>query len=158
VIDADLEVVEELLGVARERLANRDAASRLAEANALITEHGLPEDQRYALAMGVLHAEVRLLEIMRRRVLGWPEAPSLLEEPITVEPPAWQPSSVVDHSGPKLSEVLPAYFKFASDQRGWTGQTNAQSEETFEMFIEWCGDLPIGTYNRRGAHCLPGNI
>jgi integrase len=148
VIDADLEVVEELLGVAQERLANRDAASRLAEANALITEYGLPGEQRYALALGVLHAEVRLLEIIRRRVLGWPEAPWLLEEPIAAEPPAWHPPTVVDHSGPKLSEVLLTYFNVANEQRGWTEQTRAQSEETFDMFMEVCGDLPIGTYTR----------
>jgi hypothetical protein len=85
VIDADLEIVDHLLGEARERLANRDAAARMVEANALIAEHGLPDDQRHALAMGVLHTEIRLLEIIRRRVLDWDEAPWLIDGPIAVE-------------------------------------------------------------------------
>jgi hypothetical protein len=68
--DADREITVSLLGDAYEALAKRDYASAASTVNRLM--HGVPEEQRNALAHGVLEANVKALE----RYCGeWMETP-----------------------------------------------------------------------------------
>ena len=53
-VDADIEAVTDALGDARESLARRDYRSVANAVSNLIAQHGIPEDQRTALAQGVL--------------------------------------------------------------------------------------------------------
>jgi integrase len=45
--------------------------------------------------------------------------------------------------------VLPGFIGFVTTEYGWRGQTLAQSQTTYRMFIEVCGDLPLSSYERQ---------
>jgi site-specific recombinase XerC len=44
--------------------------------------------------------------------------------------------------------VLPGFIKLMVENEGWRGQTLAQNQATYRMFIECCGDLPVTAYHR----------
>ena len=147
-VDADLEAVTDALGDARESLARRDYRSVANAVSNLIAQHGIPEDQRTALAQGVLEVHVRALEEMKRRVLG--EVPQVFSEggplPHAPLPPAASPP---EPPSPLFSEALPRYVDYAVRNRGWRGQSKAQNEATYRLFVEVCGDRPVSEYTRR---------
>ena len=143
-VDVDEELVSLLLSEARERLALRDFKSVTVNVDHVMREYGLPQEQRNAVAYGVLEANVKMLEELRRRVLG--EVPLIFtaEAPEPTAPPV-----ATIPAGPLFSEVLPRYVDHAVKNKGWRGQSKAQNEATFGMFVEVCGDLPVETYTRR---------
>jgi integrase len=108
-------------------------------------ESGLGKEHERALAHGVLTANVQAYEAMRRRVLGNPDLP---EAP---EPSPAMSTSVapaVAPKGPLLSQFVPSFVEFMTTEGGWRGQTEAQSNTTYRMFIEWCEDKPVPSYTR----------
>lgn len=147
-VDADLEAVADALGDAREALARRDYRSVARAVGNLIEQHGIPEDQRNALAQGVLEVHVRALEEMKRRVLG--EVPQVFSEgvpsPTAPLPPAAAPP---EPPSPLFSEALPRYVDYAVQNKGWRGQSKAQNEATYRLFVEVCSDRPVSEYTRR---------
>lgn len=147
-VDADLEIIDHLLGEAREKLALRNFKSVAKDVADLMTEHGLSEDLRQELAHGVLRANVQALEVIRRRVLGDEPSIDLQDQPPPSSAAASQPQ-IAAPSGPPLSKLLPAFIEFMTTEKGWRGQATAQNETTYRMFIEWCGDKPIQSYARK---------
>lgn len=51
--------------------------------------------------------------------------------------------------GQFFSEALRAYVDLAVKNKGWHGQSKAQNEATFAMFLQVGGDLPVKAYTRR---------
>ena len=152
-VEADLEIVDLLLSDAREDLATRRVPKTAAkEADALMKAHGLPEYQRTALALGILRARVQVFEKSRERLFGAVE-PIELEPPLAEQQVSQQegPTQPAAHSGPPLSELLPNFIEFMVTAGGWRGQTRAQNETTYRMFMEVCGDKPVQAYTRRDA-------
>lgn len=108
--------------------------------------HSVPPQHRDALAHGILRANVELWETIRRRTLGeFPPIDTIQESSLTRPTPSDEPEV---EAGPKLSDVLPSFIAFMSNEKGWRGQTLAQNQATYRMFIECCGDLPIQNYKR----------
>ena len=107
--------------------------------------HSVPPAYRDALAHGVLQANVELWATIRRRTLGdyapinEPSAHSMPEE-------AREQKST---AGPLFSEMLPGFLRFMEKDRGWRGQTLAQNQATYRMFVECCGDRPLAEYQRK---------
>jgi hypothetical protein len=68
----------------------------------------------------------------------------------TDEPPA-APVAVpsVAPSGPLLSVATARYYDYGTKEKGWRGQTLAQTKATFAMFQEIAGDRAVGSYTRR---------
>jgi hypothetical protein len=132
-----------LLGEARERLALRDFASVQRSVDTLALDHAVPDDQRNALAHGILEANVTSLEEVRRRVLG--QVPTILTE----EPPATPAATTpVIPSGPLLSLAMDRYCDYGAKEKAWRGQTQAQTKATFGMFQQVVGDRAVGSYTR----------
>ncbi|QEX23354.1 integrase [Hypericibacter adhaerens] len=144
-IDADLTIIDHLIGEAAEALARRDVRSVAATVDRLMAEHGLPVEQRPALAMGVLQAQLKVLETARQRVLG--QHPELALDG-TSRQPVGAPE-VPAAPGPLLSAALPNFIDYMVTEEGWRGQTKTQSETTFRLFVEWCGDKPLQAYTRK---------
>ena len=146
-VDVDLDTIADSLGDAREALARRDYRSVASTVSELIERHGIPEDHRNALAQGVLEVRVQMFEEMKRRVLG--EVPQVFREgvppPNSPLPPAASPS---EPPSPLFSEALPGYVDFAVRNKGWRGQSKAQNEATYRLFVEVCGDRPVSEYTR----------
>lgn len=111
------------------------------------------------LALGVLQAEIQLLEQCKTWITDGLAEPIDLSVPDSAathpraQPsvPALQdaPSAAPPADGPLLSEVLPGFMGFVIEEDGWRGQTVAQANASYRMFMEVCGDRPVKTYERR---------
>ena len=107
----------------------------------------VPPEQRDALAHAIFRANVTFWETVRERTLG-----IFSNEPHEIQEPKPLPTDVKAQpvvTGPRLSEVLPGFLKFMSDQEVWRGQTLAQNTTTYNMFIECCSDRPVASYERK---------
>ncbi|QEX18037.1 integrase [Hypericibacter terrae] len=151
-IDADLSIIDHLIGETAEALARRDVRSVAATVDRLLAKHELPAEQRPVLALSVLQAQLKVLETARQRILG--QHPELaLDDTSRQLAPAPEPSAVpgpsLREAGPLLSAALPNFIDYMVTEEGWRGQTKAQSETTFRLFVEWCGDKPLQAYTRK---------
>lgn len=145
--EVDREIISLVLSEAVEALASRDFKSVAVSVDNLMREHGIPEDQRNALAHGVLEANVRALEEILRRVKG--ETPVIFtDQPSPVAPRTAVATPAPAPVGPLFSALLPKYIDLAVSEKGWRGQSLAQNRATFAMFQEVCGDLPVNVYTR----------
>lgn len=143
---------------AKYELANRKYESQRPLIDELMETHAVPEESRSALAHGILRARVELWETVLKRTRGDFDRLGVdLERPLvptgdqvrrTDDDRTEAPTGASPVTGPRLSEVLPAYVSFMVEHKGWRGQTKAQSEATFRMFQAHCGDKPIQMYTR----------
>jgi integrase len=163
VLDADLAAIDSELAVLRSSLRSRDI--RLAEPIApYVLPYRLPGTMHVELCVGILQANIQLLEKSRRWLLE-----GLIEGADVPKP--WKDdatpaalasdgrsnnSAGLSHSpkigvapSPVLSEVLPRFIKLMREEKGWRGQTLAQNQTTYRMFIDCCGDRPVSEYERK---------
>jgi hypothetical protein len=160
-LEADLATIDGELAQLRTSLRNRDI--RLAEPIApRVHPYRLPGAMHVELCLGILQANIHLLERSRRWLLegpvDWKESPLSLED---AEHPAQsisprgtaiadaQAASSQPPPSPLLSEVLPAFLELMTTEQGWRGQTQGQNRATYRMFIECCGDRPVSSYTRK---------
>jgi len=143
-IDADLDLIGDLLGDAREALATRDYKRVDHLINRYMQLHDLNESQRGELAIGLLKADVHSLEVAQKRLLQG------VGEEVTTEQPGLSASNPFAPvaAGPKLSDVLPRFLDQMSVTNGWRGQTLMQNKGTYRILEEVCGDLPVASYGR----------
>ncbi|MBI1212960.1 MAG: tyrosine-type recombinase/integrase [Alphaproteobacteria bacterium] len=119
----------------------------------IMEKYTVPTHLRQVLAHGILRARLEALEIIRERTLS--DSSSLLRDderaeviaPLSrkAEPALKAP----DNLGPMLSAVLPDFLTAMTEDVGWSGQTRAQNEATYELFLRVCGDEAIISYERR---------
>jgi site-specific recombinase XerD len=143
------EFADEQLDKAQGELSGRGNPERHGElVDWLMDRHGVPEDQRKELFFAILRAHVAQWETIRHRALGnFNYTPPDLDEE---RPPQSNGVTVLPAAaGPLLSEVLPSFLDFMSQNEEWRGQTLEQNTTTYEMFKECCGDLPVTTYERK---------
>jgi hypothetical protein len=144
----DLEWVEGELQTARTELHERLYKHQEPLIDAIMEDHAVPPDQRNALAHAIFQANVAFWETIRERTLGnFSDCSQEAEE--TQAGPAAISDTLPTVVGPRLSEVLSPFLELMSAQEVWRGQTLAQNKATYDMFIEYCGDLPVAGYERR---------
>lgn len=143
-VAADLAEVSDWLGDAREQLAMRDTRAVKPRVDALMAAYSVSEEHRKALSMGVLAANVEVLERVKERVLGR-FAEYVPAASVTASPPT--PTTALP-SGPLFSVFVESYCDFGTKENGWKGQTLAQNRTTFEMFKEIAGDKQLSEYTR----------
>jgi hypothetical protein len=97
--------------------------------------------------LGLIKAKIQLLQQSRQ----WLKQGLVDEIKLDEEPPEQPPhgQSICIEPAPKLSEVLPTFLEFMVTEKGWRGQTLAQSKATYDMFIECCGDRLVTQYQRK---------
>lgn len=147
----DLAFVDAELQQARSELAQRAYEAQRPLIDELMAEHNVPPSQRADLAFSLLRARVEAYETIRKRTLG--EYQSLASEDVASlsavhEPAAPQATSPVAPAGPLLSTYLPKFVEWGVAQKGWQGQTKAQNETTYRLFVEWCGDKTPQAYTK----------
>lgn len=145
-IDADLDLIGRLLSDAREALATRDARRVTHLVKHYMERHGLDEPSRRELAMGLLKVDVQALEVSERRLIeGAVDDIQVVLAPTSSSSGSIEPSQA---NGPLLSEVLPGFIDFMMTDGGWRPQTLLQNKNTYWMFEQRCGDLPVLAYKR----------
>jgi site-specific recombinase XerD len=148
---SSIHAVELELDAAKTVLAGRKPADRPEIIDMLMAKHEVPEDQRQELTFAILRADVAKWETIRKRTLGEPDG-FQDAQPLAANgsPVAANGSNALPAiTGPRLSEILPGFLKFMSEQRVWRGQTLAQNTATYDMFIKCCGDRPVTSYERK---------
>ncbi len=135
-----------LLDDAASALADRDPKNRRSEIEGLMQHHGLPEDMRPMLALGVLEAEVFAL----RKLVGDAAA----GRPVVFTPGGFDVKEAVPPTAPEppakptVSALLSAHFKRRETKEKATLQVIGQERGTLRRFVEVCGDRPIDAFNR----------
>ena len=142
-MDADLAVIADLSGEARERLSKRPVGNVSHVVDALMKQHGPLEATRATLALGVLAAEVKSLEKSRERQLG-----RNVEDyfPPTV---AFTPPATPAHSGPTFTKFAEDHIEYSLGAREIRANTVGQHRQTYVLFQQVCGDKTIDAYTRK---------
>jgi integrase len=141
-VERDLDVIDDLLGDAREALALRNVKSVAATVERLIREHGLPEECRLLLGLGVLEANVQALEEARRRTLG--QAPMVLDAAAPGDP---APAPEAPPEAPLFSTLTDAFLAWR-ERTGVRVHTIRQDRPILRFFAECAGDKPVTAYSR----------
>lgn len=149
-----IHAVELELDAAKAALAGRSAPRRVDPEGFidwLMEKHEVPQDQRGELTLAILRADVAKWETIRRRTLGEPDG-FHDDQPAAINGSPVAPNgsdTLPAVTGPKLSELLPGFIKLMQDTEGWRGQTLAQNQATYRMFLEYCDDRPAAGYERK---------
>ena len=145
----DLEHTAMSIASLQDSLARRRIFIKDQEADRIIDEHPATDEERKELALGLMQADIQNLEQSRAWLTG-----GLVDaiEPVTVvaaksTPPlqSLEPVAAPIVAGPTLSEVLPAFLDYMTNDKGWRGQTLAQNTTTYRKLKEVCGDNPLSS-------------
>lgn len=145
-LDVDHEIISGLLSDARERLARREVRYVTDEVEQLMTAHGLSEETRVELGIGLLQINVKSLESALQRVREGVRVDELESTGIDLCTSDGPKKNVV---GSLLSEAWPLFVELMVAEEGWRGQTENQNSATYRIFIQCCGDKPVGAYSRQ---------
>jgi hypothetical protein len=146
-VGADLHWIDCELDAAKAELAERLYEHQRPLIDYLMEEHKLPEERWNELAFAVFRANVKKWETIRRRTLGELEELDTVASPTL--PDAHVATSAPHETGSLFSSVLPGFVELMVNNEGWRGQTLAQNQATYRMFVECCGDRPIAAYERK---------
>ncbi len=152
--DLDLECLDHLLGDAREALAERETGTVAAVVSDLMLRHGLPEEVRPRLALGVLEAHVRYYEVASERSRGRAPIVLPLDAAEVQQPPCPTASTLskgpapLPSAKPLVSALVEPYFADRETVHRATHQVMAQDRGTLRRFLEACGDRPVDAYGR----------
>ncbi len=148
--EADYNAIESRLRSLRRGLRERDLRGYGLVADDLSEGHVLTSEQRVEFALGLMKAQIQVLEQSERWIRHGLIDEIKFDEPASgtpsVERPPVEPENIA--TGPKLSEALPTFLDFMTKDQGWRGQTLAQNQATYRMFVECCGDRPVSQYER----------
>ena len=139
IVADDLEWIDGELQTARTELRERLYEHQRPLIDWVMTHNAVPHELRGTVAHAIFQANVVFWETVRERTLG--NFSAELRDP--GETRAFAPNisngvATAIVTGPRLSEVLPGFLAFMSEQGVWRGQTLAQNTATYEMLIELC--------------------
>jgi integrase len=142
----------------RDALAARDYRHFNQEVDDLLERHALPEELRDRLGIGVMEAQLQVIQEAIRRAKG--EAPLVFPAETPTPPAATQPQ----HPSPEAAPASPAPKPAPSAplasiliepfflQRGERDRVShhdiSQERSTLRRFLEVCGDRPLDRFTR----------
>lgn len=147
-----LRALEDTLADHRERLAERDTAFCAHTADTLMQRHGLPDDARKMVSIGVLEAEIRRLEEAIKRARG--EVPLALIPDVSADAPAPAPAPALPllpppaPPKPTAASLLDAHLTLRETRGEISAHQHGQEDATLRRFVEVCGDRPVDAYGR----------
>ncbi|MCG7364205.1 site-specific integrase [Roseomonas sp. ACRSG] len=118
----------------RDALAARDYRHFNQEVDALLERHGLSTDLRDSLGIGVIEAQLQVLQEAIRRAKG----------EVSLVFPAEAPAP----SAPLASSLVEPYFQHRLEHDGLSHHDMGQERSTLRRFMEVCGDRPVDRYGR----------
>jgi len=133
-------------------------------------EGSIAQEERAEVRQALLRAGIDLAEAVRARyegdfnyrpkdallaqkvdaVFSDSARPALQAQQPTEQPERPQPVDSAP-SDPLLSEVAARFVAKQKQTRRWENQTAAQSEKSYELFRDICGDKPLAAYARKDA-------
>lgn len=167
--DADVAEARDNIEVWKAARRARDYASVSEEVDDLVERHGIPDNMRPTLALGLIEAFIKLNEVAEHRASG--EAFTVLDVPPGPElPPSLAALPPQTEEGPRkakapiVSSLVESFFAHREGVKGATHQVMAQERGTLRRFIEVAGNRPVDAYGRGDVtqflntlRRLPGN-
>jgi len=147
IVADDLEWIDGELATAQTELAERLYEHQRSLLDELMAQYGVAEEQREELAFAIFRANVEKWQIIRNRTLGDFDAFGAPGPRTSASGQLAEGATPAKHP-PLFSEALPGFIMLMEQNEGWRGQTLAQSQSTFRMFVECCGDRPVSEYQR----------
>jgi hypothetical protein len=133
-------------------LAENDPKDMEEYAERLARQHGLPRHLVRQLAYGMIEAAITGWAVAERRTLGTEPlvfsteaAPDPVPQPT---PPATDRSGPSKPSRPIASSLVDAFGEWGRKSSNWRAGAESQAKVSVSMFLEVCGDRPIGDYTR----------
>ena len=160
-LDADIEALDGQIQQFRTQLRDRDIRSVEVIADQVMHPWRLPGTLHTDLCLGILRANIELMEKSKQWLIQglfegadipkpWPDTPAVTFAEHSVAPRAVNHSTAKGKAeGDKLSDVLPRFLHLMTTGEGWRGQTLAQNQTTYRLFLECCGDHPVSHYQRK---------
>ncbi len=148
-IEADLTELQLLKNGVIDDLRERNYRQHKNRLPELIDVEGLTKGQQDEAVRMLLQAEIELMDTLIRLVgSGELIIPKSLQSSTEANVlPNTQVSTL--GSPEKLSQRLPRYIEYMSNEVGWSGQTLSQNTMTLKQFISVCGDKAIQEYQRK---------
>jgi hypothetical protein len=161
--DMDLECLVVLLDEAQEALAEREFRTVAPVVDDLMRRHGLPEDARPRLSLGILEAHVRYYDeaIKRTRAGAFMVLPEDVADmpparplpPAEASPPQSHPPyptapEVPPSTKPLASALVEPFFEKRTKRDKATHQVMNQDRGTLRRFLEVCRDRAVDAYDR----------
>lgn len=149
--EADYNAIKWQMRGLQKHLRERNVGAYDLVADDLARGHALTPEQRIEFALGLIQADIQVLQqseqwlrhgLVEQIDLGERSPESALLNQSSSKP-------IAGEVAPKLSEVLPTFIELMTKEQSWRGQTLAQNQATYRMFIECCGDRPVSSYQRR---------
>lgn len=151
--DADVSEARDNIEAWKAARRSRDYASVSEEVEELATRHGVPDNMRPTLALGVIEAFIKLNEVAEHRASG--EAFTILDVPSgpDVPSPLVVPAMPTDDAprkakAPLTSSLVEPFFTHRKTVANATEQVMGQERGTLRRFIEAAGDRPVNEYGR----------
>jgi integrase len=140
----------------RDALAARDYRHFNQEVDDLLERHGLPTDLRDNLGIGVMEAQLQVIQEAIRRAKGevplvFPaETPTPATQPQPAAPDAapTSPAPQPTPSTPLASSLVEPYFRHRLEHDGVSHHDMNQERSTLRRFMEVCEDRPVDRYGR----------
>jgi integrase len=148
----------------RDALAARDYRHFNQEVDDLLERHGLSADLRDCLGIGVMEAQLQVIQEAIRRAKGEiplmfpaePPTPAAATQPQPSAPGAAPASSTPKPipSAPVASSLAEPYFRHRLEHNGLSHHDMSQERSTLRRFTEVCGDHPVSRYGRGDMTCF----
>ena len=157
--ETDLDTIDHLLSDAYAALSDRETRTVAQTVQHLMDRHGVPEDLRRRLGIGVLEANVHILQQLRRRTTG---AVPLVFDPDAPLPPLDPAGSLssppVVSAAPLASTLVALFGQWGIASGGWRAGAEAQAKTSIELFLEVCGDRHVDLYTRADGDNLRNTL
>jgi integrase len=146
----DVRVLKNAIGLQEDALRTRDLRGPEPVIRRLMVENNIPEEAFAEMGLGFLQATVESMKQRQR----WMEKGLFdfeAEEQVSNEAPA---ASVTKSSSSApvrlmLSAAMSSYVSLMEGTASWRGQTLAQNQTTYRMFLDHCGDKLVTEYGKR---------
>jgi len=145
--EADLAILEDLLGDARDALRARDASSVKSRVAALAAQHGIPEDGLRELGLGLLRVNAEVLERSLGRIQhGEPLTPAVDSRECPVPDSG---GSLQATGGLLFSEAADRILTEKASDGAWGKDSLRANRTIYTRFVEMMGDLPVNDVTPR---------
>jgi len=115
----------------------------------LIRKYGLPDHLRGPLTYGLIEAAIRGWEVADRRTLGTEPLVFPGELPPTATVALADPSNpAVAPPAPLATTLIDTFGEWGRKSGGWSAGGENQAKVSVSLFVEVCGDKPVGSYTR----------
>ncbi len=148
-----LKILDKAKGVLQERLATKDNKYITESVDNLLKSKSIDADKKSfayrMLCRDMFKAEAHIFEVMRKRQMGDYSGeiiPEFLKEVKSYAPALPQESDKVSKT---ITQVMSDFFEEGDAEDRWTPKTKTEVKASMQVLVDYFGDIPIDTIDRK---------